>query len=122
MNNEEEDKRQINNISCTHVEGTKKSPISWSTHSKFHNDYCASALVCMAFPTLFPYKKGDWFNQERRVEVSLVEYNKHMLKYSMKNPNIENDELSPTYLYLSAEHDRWVKCAQNISEGHRLNG
>ena len=24
MNNDEEDKRQINNISCTHIEGTKK--------------------------------------------------------------------------------------------------
>ena len=58
------------------------------------------------FPTLCPYIKGDWFNQERWVEVSVVEYNKHMLKYSVKNLDTENDKLATDYLYLFAEHDR----------------
>ena len=57
----------------------------------------------MRFPTLFPYRKGGWFNQEHGVENKLTEYNKHILKYSMKNPNIENDEFAPEYLYLFAE-------------------
>jgi len=50
-------------------------------------------------------KKGNWFNQERRVEVSLVEYSKHMLKYAIENTNC-HEELEPEYLYPFAEHDR----------------
>ena len=74
----------------------------------------------MAFPTLFPYRKGDWFNQERMVEVKLGEYNKHMLKYAAKIPKC-NDGLEPEYLYPFAEHGRWVNWTQNIGEWHRFN-
>ena len=45
-----------------------------------------------------------------------------MLKYSVKNPNLEIDELARDYLYPFVEHDRWVNWAQNIGERHRLNG
>ena len=61
----------------------------------------------MVFPTLFPYRNGDWFNQENRIEVSLVGYNKLVLKYAVNNPNLENDKVSSEYLYFFAEHDRW---------------
>jgi hypothetical protein len=121
LNNEEDQDSRLNNILRTHVEGTKENPIAWPAQTKFLNDYCTPALGCMAFPTLFPYGKGDWFNQERRVEVTLGEYNKHMLKYALKNPKCD-DELEPEFLYPFAEHDRWVNWAQNIGERHRLNG
>ena len=51
----------------------------------------------MVFPTLFLYRKGNWFNQDRRVEVSLTRYNKHILKYTVENTDIENDGLEPEY-------------------------
>ena len=54
------------------------------------------------------------------VEFKLAEYNKYMLKYSVKNHNIEKDELAPEYFYPFAEHDRWANWAQNICEQHRL--
>ena len=72
----------------------------------------------MAFP-FFLQGKGNWFNKERRVEVSLVKYNKHNLKYATKNPNCDN--VLPDYLYPFADHDRWVNWAHNISKRYRLN-
>ena len=54
--------------------------------------------------------------------LKFAEYNTHMLKYSVKNPNIENDKLSPDYLYPFAEYDRWVSWVQNIGDRHILNG
>ena len=35
LNNEEEEEIPINNIICTHVEGTKENPIPWPAQSKF---------------------------------------------------------------------------------------
>ena len=75
----------------------------------------------MAFPTLFPYGKGDWFNRERNIEVSLTDSNKHLLKYAVYNIKSKIDELEPSYIYLYAEHDQWVNWAQNINERHRIN-
>ena len=74
----------------------------------------------MAFPTLFLYAKGDYFNRERNIEVSLTDANKHLLNYAVKNEKVENDELEPSYIYPFAEHDRWINWAQNISERHRI--
>ena len=81
----------------------------------------AQFLGCMIFPTLFPYRKGDWFNQEYRVGVKLAEYNKHMFKYSVNNSNLENDALASDYVYPFAGHDIWVYLIQNIGDRHRLN-
>ena len=57
-------------------------------------------------------------------EVILLEYNKHILKYVVETPNIENDDFTPDYVYFFVEHDRWVRVnwAQNISDRHRLIG
>ena len=75
----------------------------------------------MAFPTLFPYANGDWFNRERNFEVSFTDANKHLLKYAVRNNNLENDELEPTYIYPFVEHELWVNWSQNINERHRIN-
>ena len=75
----------------------------------------------MAFPTLFPYGKGDWFNRERNVEVSLTDSNKHLLKYAVRNTISDTDNLEPEYIYPFAEHERWANWAQNINERHRIN-
>ena len=61
------------------------NPIDWPTRSRKLNDYSQPFLQCMAFPTLFPYGKGDWFNRERNIEVSLTDSTKHLLKYAVKN-------------------------------------
>ena len=60
----------------------------------------------MPFPTLFLNRKINWFNQEHRVEVLLTEYNKHMLKYAMKNHKCHDDELGIKYLFPFVGHDR----------------
>ena len=104
----------------THVEGTKNNPINWPTQSRRLYDYSQPFLQCMAFPTLFPYAKGDFFNRERNIEVSLTDANKHLLKYAVKNEKAENDDLEPSYIYPFAEHDRWINLAQNICERHRI--
>ena len=120
INNLEIEEERIENILRTHVEGTKNNPINWPTQSRRLNDYTQPFLQCMAFPTLFPYAKGDYFNRERNIEVSLTDANKHLLKYAIKNEKAENDELEPSYIYPFAEHDRWINWAQNISERHRI--
>jgi len=48
----------------------------------------------MAFPTLFLHRKGNWFNQKHRVEVSLTEYNNQMLKYTVNILNVKNTNLN----------------------------
>ena len=55
------------------------------------------------------------------VEVLLVEYNKRMLKYALKNPKYEDGKLKIEYLYPSAEYDSWVDWAQNINERYIMN-
>ena len=104
----------------THVEGTKNKPINWPTHSRWLNDYSQPFIQFMAFPTLFPYGKGDFLNRERNIEVILTDANKHLLKYAIKNEKVKNDELEPSYIYPFTEHDRWINWAQNISERHRI--
>ena len=121
INNLEIEEERIENIVRTHVEGTKTNPINWPTQRRKLNDYSQPYLQCMAFPTLFPYGKGDWFNRERNIEVSLTDSNKHLLKYAVYNTKSEIDELEPSYIYPFAEHDRWVNWAQNINERHRIN-
>ena len=75
----------------------------------------------MAFPTLFPYGKGDWFNCERNIEVSFTDAYKHLLKYAVRKNNSENEELEPSHIYPFAEHERRVYWYQNINERHRIN-
>ena len=99
------EEERIENTLRTHVEGTKTNPIHWPTQSINLNDYCQPFLQCMAFPTLFPYGKGDWFNRERDIDLSLTESNKHLLKYAVLNEQSESDELEPVYIYPFAEHD-----------------
>ena len=55
------------------------------------------------------------------VEVKLSEYNKHMLKYAVKNLKCDHKP-EPESLYPFAGHGRWFNWAQNIGERHRLNG
>ena len=86
--------------------GTKNNPINWPSRSNRLNDYSQPFLQCMAFPTLFPYGKGDWFNRERNIDVSLTESNKHLLKYAVFNKDSENDVLEPAYIYSFTKHDR----------------
>ena len=120
-NNLEIEDERIEKILRTHVEGTRDNPISWPTQSLWLNDYSQPFLQCMAFPTLFPYGKGDWFNRERNVEVSLTDSNKHLLKYAVRNTISDTDNLEPEYIYPFAEHERWANWAQNINERHRIN-
>ena len=44
LNNEEEEEIQINNILRTHVKGSNKNSVPWSTQTKFLNDYCTPDL------------------------------------------------------------------------------
>ena len=56
--------------------GNYKKSIPWPVQLKNKMITAHLFLACVAFPTLFLYEKGNWFDQERRVGVSLVEYNK----------------------------------------------
>ena len=51
----------------------------------------------------------------------LTGYNKHILKYALKNPNYENEKYELEYLYSFAGYGKWVDWVQSMNERHRMN-
>ena len=90
--------------------------LPWPTAGRVLSDYNTPGIQAQAFPTLFPFGRGDVTMKDRLVEVTMTEANKHYLTYAVWN---ETDEI---WVYPFAEHRRWVHWAQNTAERHRVNG
>ena len=67
----------------------------------------------MAFPTLFPYGKGDPTKRTRLHEVSLTEGFKHLIKYADLSTN-------GTFTWRFASHPRFPYWALNMKQRHQL--
>ena len=67
----------------------------------------------MAFPTLFPYGKGDPTKRARLREISLTEGCKHLIKYA----DLSTDG---TFTWRFASHPRFPYWALNMKQRHQL--
>ncbi len=67
----------------------------------------------MAFPTLFPYGKGDPTNRARQHGITLTEAFKHLIKFAEK---LENGKFEWRF----ASHPRFPYWALNMKQRHQL--
>ena len=66
--------------------GTTNNPIPFPITSIRINDYTYPSIQSLVFPTLFPFGLRDMTDWDRISFVSLTNSNKHLLKYSIYNP------------------------------------
>ena len=61
----------------------EKDPLEWpSIEGNIVNEFKTDGLGTMAFPTLFPFGKGDLTNRARQHEVTHTEAFKHLIKFA----------------------------------------
>lgn len=64
-----------------------QDPLDWPTIAgQPINEFQTPGLATMAFPTLFPYGKGDPTTKDRLIEVTLADCFKHLLRYGDITP------------------------------------
>ena len=86
-----------------------EDPLDWpSNDGDPINEFRTEGLATMAFPTLFPYGKGDPTKKTRLREVSLTEGLKHLIKYV---------DCSTTGTF---SHPRFSYWAPNMKQRHQL--
>ena len=96
--------------------GSEENPAPYPPAGELVSDYDTPGIQAMAFPTLFPYGTGDVTKKDRRVEVTMTDANKHLLKYAVWDVQRE------VWFYPFADHDRWCHWGQDTAERHRFNG
>ncbi|CAN0161735.1 unnamed protein product [Laminaria digitata] len=77
------------------------------------NEFKTPVLATMAFPSLFPYGKGDTTNPARRRAVSPTEGFRHLLKYYTQGA-------TGAGCYRFASHPQFPHWAHNMLQRHRL--
>lgn len=77
------------------------------------NEFQTPFLATMAFPTLFPYGRGDPTNPGRQRAVSLTDGLKHLIKYA---ETTENDQR----YWRFASHPRFPYWGLNMKQRHQL--
>ncbi len=89
-------------------------PLDWpSTEGNVVNEFKTDGLATMAFPTLFPYGKGDPTNRARQHGITLTEAFKHLIKFAEK---LENGKFEWRF----ASHPRFPYWALNMKQRHQL--
>ena len=89
-------------------------PLDWPVNDGDPiNEFCTEVLATMAFPTLFPYGKGDPTKCTRLREVSLTDGFKHLIKYA----DLSTDG---TFTWRFASHPRFPYWALNMKQVHEL--
>ena len=77
-------------------------PLDWpSNNGEPINEFRTEGLASMAFPTLFPYGKGDPTKRTRLHEVSLAEGFKHVIKYADLSTNNNNNNNNKYFINVS---------------------
>ena len=91
-----------------------QDPLEWpSVTGNSINEFKTAGLASMAFPTLFPYGKGDPTNQGRKRAVSLADSFKHLMKYA-------DQETDGRFRWRFASHARFPYWALNMKHRHQL--
>ena len=89
-------------------------PLDWpSTEGNVVNEFKTDGLATMAFPTLFPYGKGDPTNRARQHGITLTEAFKHLIKFAEKLKNGK-------FEWRFASHPRFPYWALNMKQRHQL--
>ena len=89
-------------------------PLDWPANAGDPiNEICTEGLASMAFPTLFPYGKGDPTKRTRLCEVSLTNGFKHLIKYADLSTN-------GIFTWRFASHPRFPYWALNMKQRHQL--
>ena len=91
-----------------------EDPLDWPSNDDDPiNEFRTEGLATMAFPTLFPYGKGDPTKKTRLREVSLTEGFKHLIKY------VDRSTVG-TFSWRFASHPRFPYWALNMKQRHQL--
>ena len=89
-------------------------PLDWpSTEGNLVNEFKTYGLATMAFPTLFPYGKGDQTNRARQHFITLPEAFKHLVKFSERLADGK-------FEWRFASHPRFPCWALNMKNRHQL--
>ena len=89
-------------------------PLDWpSTEDNIVNEFKTDGLATMAFPTLFPYGKGDPTNRARQHGITLTESFKHLMKFAERLANGK-------FEWRFASHPRFPYWALNMKQRHQL--
>ncbi|CAB4023269.1 ATP-dependent DNA helicase pif1 [Paramuricea clavata] len=89
-------------------------PLDWpSTEGNPINGFKTDGLATMAFPTLFPYGKGDPTNRARQHGITLTEAFKHLMKFAERLADGK-------FEWRFASHPRFPYWALNMKQRHQL--
>ncbi len=89
-------------------------PLDWpSTEGNLVNEFKTDGLATMAFPTLFPYGKGDPTNRGRQHGITLTEAFKHLMKFAERLADGK-------FEWRFASHPRFPYWALNMKQRHQL--
>ena len=89
-------------------------PLDWpSTEGNLVNEFKTDGLATMAFPTLFPYGKGDPTNRARQHGITLTEAFKHLMKFAERLADGK-------FEWRFASHPRFPYWALNMKQRHQL--
>ena len=92
----------------------KVDPLDWpATEGNALNEFKTDGLASMAFPTLFPYGKGDPTNRARQHDASLAEAFKHLMRFAEMLTNGK-------FEWRFATHPRFPYWALNMKQRHQL--
>lgn len=79
--------RQLREDSAIRATINGDDPLDWPTISgEPLNEFQTEGLASMAFPTLFPYGKGDPTCKSRPCQVKLADGFKHLIRYADRSP------------------------------------
>lgn len=91
-----------------------EDPLDWPTISRQPvNEFQTPGLATMAFPTLFPYGKGDPTIKDHEIEVTLADSFKHLMRYADTTP-----EGLPRWQFSS--HPRFPYWVLNMKQRQQL--
>ena len=92
---------------------SESDPLDWpNIAGQPINEFRTPGLASQAFPTLFPYGKGDPTCIARQRQVSLSEGFKHLIRYA--------DVVDGVFWWRFASHPRFPYWALNMKQGHQL--
>ena len=123
-------------------ESTDLSHLDWPAEGQILNDPSEPGILSRAFPTLFPYAKGDPTIKDRPHEVKMFMAARHFVKYAvnlkeakhhlLNNYPLTDDEISTVnslwrdgdheFYYPFVESERFTHWIQNTCERHRAIG
>ena len=97
-----------------HSQVAGHDPLEWPTiEQNALNEFSTEGMASMAFPTLFPYGKGDPTSSSRHYKISHADAFKHLIRYADQLPCNQ-------FHWRFASHPRFPYWALNMKHRHQL--